>query len=150
MNWIEATGTADQAFCFRFSLTLLHFVWQGVAVGLLVLVAGWCLRRAAARVRYAVNSAAMLLMVACMPVTFALIAASETQMPDIRTAGEAAEEVVAESQGVEFSRVASLLDIESPYEQPAEPFPVEGDIAIAPVVEAQTGQETLSLPSDFE
>jgi hypothetical protein len=63
----------DESFSLRLAVTLLHFLWQGAALALLVVVAGWLFSRAAAQVRYAVNVTAMLALVCCLPVTFALL-----------------------------------------------------------------------------
>ena len=66
-----------QLFCeslpLRLVQALLHFLWQGCAVALIVLLAGTALKRASAHVRYLFNVAAMLVMVVCLPVTFTLL-----------------------------------------------------------------------------
>lgn len=66
-SWL---GALDQAFCLRFVQALLHFLWQGAVVGVFVRV----LARSSAscRVRYATSVACLLLMVACIPVTYLL------------------------------------------------------------------------------
>jgi len=51
----------------------LHFLWQGCAVALVAACAGWILRPASANARYAVNVAALVLMVACLPITYSLV-----------------------------------------------------------------------------
>jgi len=63
----------DESFRLRIALTLLHFLWQGCVMMLVVLLAGWMLRRAPAAWRYLINLAAMLMMAACLPVTFVLL-----------------------------------------------------------------------------
>ena len=63
----------DTGFCLRLTLTLGHFLWQGSVVALLVTLAGRCLRRSTANLRYSVHVAAMLLMVGCVPVTYWLV-----------------------------------------------------------------------------
>jgi beta-lactamase regulating signal transducer with metallopeptidase domain len=66
-----------QLFCESLPLqlvqALLHFLWQGCAVALVVLLAGTTLKRASAHIRYLFYVAAMLVMVVCLPVTFALL-----------------------------------------------------------------------------
>ena len=62
--------------CLRGTLTLIHFLWQGAAIALVVIAAGWCLRRQSANLRYVVNVSALLLMFACVPATFMLLGAS--------------------------------------------------------------------------
>jgi hypothetical protein len=66
-------GAFSRETCLRLTLTLLHFLWQACAVALLVLAAGWCLRRRSAGARYAVNVGGLLLMAACVPFTFATV-----------------------------------------------------------------------------
>jgi len=81
----------DESFPLRFALTLLHFLWQGCVVTLVVLIAGWMLRRASAGWRYLINLGAMLVMVACLPVTFALLDVSHVgrvSRPDVDGFGE--------------------------------------------------------------
>lgn len=53
--------------------TLLHFVWQGVALALLLAVANVLLRRSQAQVRYVAACATMLAMLACAIATFATL-----------------------------------------------------------------------------
>jgi hypothetical protein len=74
----EFSWTGD-AFALRVAATLLHFVWQGLILALVVLAAGVLLRRASARLRYSVNVATMLAMVICLPLTFAMLGDSTGQ-----------------------------------------------------------------------
>ena len=60
------------AFALRVAATLLHFVWQGLILTIVAVVISSLLRHASARTRYSVNVGTLLLMVACLPVTFAL------------------------------------------------------------------------------
>ena len=57
----------------RLVQALLHFLWQGCAVALVTALAGRLLSRTSAQVRYAAYVAAMVVMVLCLPVTFALL-----------------------------------------------------------------------------
>ncbi len=57
----------------RLTWTLLHFVWQGLAVVLLLTVLFWILRVRKAHARYAISVFALLAMVACLPATFILV-----------------------------------------------------------------------------
>lgn len=50
-------------------LVLAHFLWQGLLLGVLAMLAAWLLRRAPAQSRYAVYLSALVLMVLCLPVT---------------------------------------------------------------------------------
>jgi beta-lactamase regulating signal transducer with metallopeptidase domain len=60
-------------FAIPVTLTLIHFLWQGVLFGLVALVCDRCLNAAAARMRYAVFVAILLAMGLAPPVTFLLI-----------------------------------------------------------------------------
>jgi len=71
---MDTLSIIDSAFAQRLTITLLHFLWQALAAGLIVGVAAVVFRRSAARVRYLINTAAMLAMAACVPITFAVIA----------------------------------------------------------------------------
>ena len=57
----------------RLAESLLHFVWQGGLLAAIVLVADRCLRGCSPQVRYAVHVAALLMMVACIPVTYVVL-----------------------------------------------------------------------------
>ncbi|MHC4399733.1 MAG: M56 family metallopeptidase [Planctomycetota bacterium] len=139
LDWIEAAGIVDRAFCLRFSQTLLHFLWQGALVGLLVLVATWCLRDVAARVRYTINLAAMALMVAWLLVTFALIPASPADAPENAAAGVPAEVAAAKPPVAVSSLVEPTAETSLPPEEPftAESLPVESHVAFGPSIEAE-------------
>ena len=128
----HAAEILDQAFCLRFSQTLLHFLWQGAVVGLLVLVVGWCLHRAAAQVRYAINLAAMLLMVACLPLTFLLIPASPIETREPRASLEPIPVAAVEPAGV--SLPAPTPEVGFPPEEPfsAQPHAIEHGVAVLP------------------
>jgi beta-lactamase regulating signal transducer with metallopeptidase domain len=63
----------DASFPLRFTTTLFHFLWQGCIVGLFAFFGEMLLSRAAAKWRYALHVAAMLIMAACVPVTYLLV-----------------------------------------------------------------------------
>ena len=63
----------DSAFSLHLTLTLAHFLWQGLVIAALAAAASRCLRGASAQSRYLIHVAALLLMVACLPVTFAVV-----------------------------------------------------------------------------
>jgi beta-lactamase regulating signal transducer with metallopeptidase domain/WD40 repeat protein len=65
LSWL-----VDESFSTRLTLVLLHFLWQGCCIGLVVWIGGALLAGAAARLRYSVNVAALIAMAACLPVTF--------------------------------------------------------------------------------
>ncbi len=68
LSWI-----VDASFSTRLTLSLLHFLWQGCCCGLLVIIGGSLFGGVTARFRYSLSVAAMLLMAACLPVTFWLV-----------------------------------------------------------------------------
>src|ERR1051325_10783605 len=89
MNWIDALGW-----------TLLHFLWEGVAIAVLLAAALAALRGTNARIRYVVNCAALVLMpiaflatlgeLSAVPAPSALVAppvAAHQAMPDLASQG---------------------------------------------------------------
>jgi len=70
---MQTLNLLDSDFCLRLTITLVHFLWQGAAIALAMAVISWCLRRASANTRYVAGVAALVIMVACLPVTFALV-----------------------------------------------------------------------------
>lgn len=67
------TWIIDGSFSTKLTLALLHFLWQGCAGGLIVMLGGWLLQGAAARSRYLLDVSTILLMAACLPVTFLML-----------------------------------------------------------------------------
>jgi beta-lactamase regulating signal transducer with metallopeptidase domain len=57
----------------RWLITLLHFLWQGVVVGVVVAIVAGLLHRASARARYALYSASLLSLPVCVVVTFCVV-----------------------------------------------------------------------------
>jgi beta-lactamase regulating signal transducer with metallopeptidase domain len=70
MNGIIAL---DASFCLHAALTLLHFLWQGLLVAMIACLSGWCLQNRSAAARYRVYTAAMVLMLACLPATLCIL-----------------------------------------------------------------------------
>jgi hypothetical protein len=62
---LAAIGRLDPTVCLRLCMTLVHFLWQGTAVALLVAVAWPMLRRAGAETRYRALLGALLVMAGC-------------------------------------------------------------------------------------
>jgi beta-lactamase regulating signal transducer with metallopeptidase domain/peroxiredoxin len=79
----------DDAFSWRLTQALLHFLWQGSLLGLLVPCVDRILGRAASSLRYAVHASALLAMAACLPVTYALLDAPRPPAGPYRTASTA-------------------------------------------------------------
>lgn len=63
----------DTTFCARLTLTLGHFLWQGLVIACLAMCVGRLLRGVSTAARYRVFVVAFLLMAACPPMTFCLI-----------------------------------------------------------------------------
>jgi beta-lactamase regulating signal transducer with metallopeptidase domain len=146
LDWTTAAGIVDQHFCLRFSLALLHFLWQGAVIGLLVLVAGWSLGRAPSRVRYAVALAAMLLMVACIPVTFALLPASSKEMPESPAAGAAAGVALRQPPVVDPTSRDATPEFRSPRAEATYPVAavIESQFEPASTIEAEPATTKLA------
>lgn len=70
MNMLEVP---DASLCVRLAATIGHFLWQGAAVYLLVMLMRLVLRRSSSGARCTVFTAALLVMAACPPVTFVLL-----------------------------------------------------------------------------
>src|SRR5215472_11954483 len=73
--------------------TLLHFLWQGTLVAVLLAVADTFLRKRPANIRYAASCAAMLLLLVLPAITFSALYATKPsaniQMPrQARSSGE--------------------------------------------------------------
>ena len=72
MNLTVSTANAllPADFCHRLTLTLAHFLWQGLLIALAVHVLLMLLNRWTPQVRYAVGTVGLLLMAACPPATW--------------------------------------------------------------------------------
>src|SRR5262245_65931778 len=77
MNYIETMPTVE-----ALGWTLVHFLWQGALVALMLALARVGLNRRTANLRYLVSCAAMLLMLAFPVITFVTLSsvAHETQV----------------------------------------------------------------------
>ncbi|MCH7988289.1 MAG: hypothetical protein IID46_03960, partial [Planctomycetes bacterium] len=75
----------DDGVCERLMLTFAHFLWQGVAIGLLAGLLGFLMRHRSAGARYLLFTSALLAMVACPPVTYCFVNAfvSGTRGPSV-------------------------------------------------------------------
>lgn len=67
----------SQPFCQRIVLALVHFIWQGTAIAVVLATILTVFSVRQARVRYLLSLSAMLLMGLCLPVTF-LLSSAET------------------------------------------------------------------------
>ena len=75
MNLFAFVG---RTFCVRLTETLVHFLWQGMAIGLLAFFAALWLRRSPSRVRYGVYVIALVLMAASPLATFWAVGGPES------------------------------------------------------------------------
>lgn len=72
----------DSAIYQPLTITLAHFLWEGVAIGVLTALAITLLRGRSPKSRYGIYLSGMLLMAACLPVTFALVVAASPAMAE--------------------------------------------------------------------
>jgi hypothetical protein len=80
LEWLDAQ------FCARLTLTLLHFVWQGLSIAMLAALAASSFRRSSPRIRYSVYGVSLLFMVACPLVTFWLLDVADTTVAAVEPA----------------------------------------------------------------
>lgn len=126
---------AGEAFSLRLAITLLHFVWQGLVIAAVVLLSGWMLRTGSARLRYAVNVAGLFCMLACLPVTFALVDAPMAAPEPIAVERPAPTVPAA----VDIPAVASTLESADTGELQATPRP-----DIQPVGSSDTAMQSVA------
>ncbi len=79
MNW---QAILDPTLCGRLCMTLVHSLWQVAILAVLAWGAGRLLLRKSPRIGYAVHVAALLIALAAMPVTFALVDVGSTSKLD--------------------------------------------------------------------
>lgn len=137
------TGFAADVFQ-RLAESLLHFLWQGSVLAAVVLLADRCLS-GSARWRYAVHVAALLMMLACVPVTYAVL--------EGRDSGEKAVAV-----GASKSPAAAIPDtVAAQYREPTAdqpPFTADQPTRVAsvsplPSPAVATGWEQLQQAAHF-
>ncbi|OHB69086.1 MAG: hypothetical protein A2V70_19830 [Planctomycetes bacterium RBG_13_63_9] len=102
----------------RLTWTLLHFLWQGLAISAALLAMLWLLRVHRARARYALCLAAMLTMAVCPLVTFALLQVDVRQVPLNADVGWDA----AQRNPAPTHAKVTLPPDPSPATHPSEPF----------------------------
>ena len=131
---MQTLNLLDSDFCLRLTITLVHFLWLGTVIALALGVIGLCLRRASANSRYVAGVAALVIMVACLPVTFALVQAPPSE-PVVEVAGLArpliveSTEIPAELPLTDTLRVADLAPTET---EPAAGVAAESGITEPP------------------
>ncbi len=70
----------DAIVCERLTVTLLQFLWQGAAIGVVAAVLSQMLFRASSQVRYITHFMALFAMLCCLPITFSLVTVPEPVM----------------------------------------------------------------------
>lgn len=112
-NVLETLRIVDGELSVRWSLTLMHFVWQGAVVGLLAVIVHCVLAGRSASTRYALHAIALLSLPLCVAVTFAslevpfesseitaLAPTSESASRDEQAGGGAGQGIVAPAAAV--------------------------------------------------
>lgn len=134
LSWI-----VDDSLSIRLTVALLHFLWQGCCVGLVVMICGALLRGATARLRYSLNVATMLMMAACLPATFFLV-----DSPDAISNRNAA------SQPVNDTHAPHLPSVENPTHLMEQGIPVASEVmgTREPSVERIPTSETGGMPTE--
>ena len=74
MNWLE---TFTPELTTRLVFTLLHFLWQGLLIGVFVAGLNALARQGSASLRYGVGFLSLMAMLTCLPVTFWCLASTE-------------------------------------------------------------------------
>ncbi len=124
MNVFEALNSfvpLDSELCVRWTQTLLHSVWQGIAAALVVFSVSR-LGRASAQTRYSVNVVAILLLAIALPVTFVSVPARVADAPDGAAARGANASVTPEAA---TPTEAATRDVTASADEPAlAPLPV--------------------------
>src|SRR5262249_31399249 len=80
MNSEQLVAAVDAA-SVRCLTTLIHFLWQGLAIALAAGWVLWCLRRATASLRYTVAVAALALMALCPVGTYLFLDGTSPERP---------------------------------------------------------------------
>ena len=75
----------DGTLSLRLAITLLHFLWQGLALAVIAVVCNASIGRMSAKVRYWISFSALLLMLACLLATFGLVGVEGTPAPNVAT-----------------------------------------------------------------
>ncbi|MCA9138729.1 MAG: M48 family metalloprotease [Planctomycetales bacterium] len=81
-DWVSDITRLSEDFSLTVAVTLLHFLWQGCVIGLVVFILNGLLQGASASSRYALHTTALLLLPLCVVITFLT-----TRLPDNLRAG---------------------------------------------------------------
>ncbi len=108
----------------RLGWALLHFVWQGAVIAVVLAFAWWLLRRRTANARYVAGCVAMVLMAAAPVVTMRFVTVSTSSLPTIPPI---APSVAPEA---DMPIVHAPLDVVSTSELPAGELPPAAEMAV--------------------
>lgn len=154
MNAIEWLGGS---LSLRVTIALLHFLWQGLAVAVLVVIAGRLLRQADPRLRYGLNVAALLVMAACLPVTCALIDLSGTMTAPTDNGDSVAGALDAHDSRIQYPLASSTIEgqglgfEEAPIIERRESSPSDRESLSVPATEVElessADERTITFPS---
>lgn len=125
-------------FSWRLTQTLVHFLWQGSTIALAAFLLDRLLKRASSSARYRLHVSALLVMAACLPVTFALVDTSSAKRNardrgpgEAGTASDAGPALLAASQIVS----AEPLDIPEVVAGPSADFEGHDSLQTKPVTD---------------
>lgn len=119
---MNALAWLDGSFSLRFVQTLLHFMWQGALIAAAAFTAERFTRRGSAQAKHLLHVFALLAMVCCLPITFALI---ET-LPDTGRNSPGDRDATEHDSLVEPARLEQFFD-----ERPKKPIEARGDAFVA-------------------
>jgi hypothetical protein len=129
----------DTALCLRVVETLLHFLWQGFAIGLAMWTINAFVAHSKSNLRYRLNLFALLLMAACLPLTFGLLPAHESASVRVTNS------VPVVASNTNQTTKNEIVPVE-PVEPPLDPPPAVPPRTTEPVAEADFDEEeTLPL-----
>ncbi len=99
MSGFELPPSFDllEAYGLRLSVTLLHFLWQGVLIGMLAVCVSRLLRHRSANARYVTNAVALSMMALCLAVTF--VTTPVPQIDSIEPSEPASRSVMDQASG---------------------------------------------------
>ncbi len=120
LDWLQPLGEPDGGFTVLLSLTLFHFLWQGCIISAVVYANGWVLRRSPATVRYWLHVGALLLMVACVSVTFTIVSMSQN-----KTLANSALASESTSSNLADATIVVGLEVDPPIVRPESDLPTD-------------------------
>jgi len=134
----------SQPLCERVGWALVHFLWQGAAVGLLLGIALLALRRRSPNARYVAGCVALFLMAAAPPLTMFLMSAPRrVTVPRVSVEHQPA---VASPSAIAVPAPPVIVEPAPAYAAPTDPAPAAPPPAAAPWWERAHGWLEARLP----